>query len=187
MTSRDYKAVQDVQLRYDTYIQGRRFDLIQSELFSQRDDIALEHSDLAKPASGREQVFACYQTAADQFEKNGGFLRSDLCTSQVLTFSPDGKTAEGVWLTIGVVCEKDAFGHTGESCPLYRVMGQRRTRFVLEHGQWKIHKISWQQICRLGPVRYEPSKCTGWNGLRERRWELPPTEHSAPWEGRRCR
>lgn len=187
MTSKDYKAVQDLQLRYDTYVQGRRFDLILGQLFSAREDIAVAYSDLQAPAEGRRAVEALYRLAEEKTRENGGFLRTDLCTSQVLEFTPEGNCAAGTWLTIGAVLEGAAFGNAGESMPFYRVMGQRHAQFLLEAGQWKLWKTEWTRICTLGPASYRAEACTGWSGVRERRWELPPEEHCRPWDGRRCR
>ncbi len=187
MTSKDYKAVQDAQLQYETYVQSRRFDQIVDKLLSRREDVLFSHSDLKQEVKGRSEVVRFYKCLAAAFEKNGGFLRTDLSTSQVLSFSPDGKSATGTWLTIGVECRKEAFGYTSEPYPMFRLFGQRRTQFVQEGGLWKMKEIHWQEIFRLGPIAYAQSKCTGWSGLRERCWELPPTDHSGPWKGVRCR
>lgn len=187
MKSADYKAVQDAQQRYETYVQCRRFDLIVKELLSKAENISFFHSDLEDEVSGRENVLALMKKFSEEFERNGGFLRSDLSTSQVLEFSPDGLYASGTWLTVGVLCEQVAFGRTEPPYPMYRVMGQRHTKFALEDGEWRMQHISWKKLCELGPTPYAPDKCTGWSGVRERRWELPPSEGCLPWKGGRAR
>lgn len=187
MTSRDYKQIQDLQLRYENYVQCRRFDLIELELLSTGNDLCYTHSDLDAPVTGRSAVLDMYRDAAEQFEKNNGFLRCDLSASQVLEIDKDGLHARGTWLTIGVLCKQEAFGLGKGQYELYRVMGQRHTEFVKEGDAWRMRTIQWKKLCELGPIQYDPEKCSGWSGVRERRWELPPTEKSRPWKGVRGR
>ena len=186
MTTKDYKTIQDMQLRYDTYVQGRRFDLIVSELLSSQAD-SFFHDGYGIYASGHNEVVEAFKNIEKIFDQNGGFYRCDLCTSEVISFSPDGRTANGIWLTLGIECKKEAFRIKEAPYPFFKVMGQRSTDFNKEDGSWKIKKTAWRKICDIGPCEYDPMKCTGWSGVRERRWELPPTENCGEWKGDRVR
>ena len=182
MNSKDYKAIQDVQLRYDGYIQCRRFDLIERQLISAGDNVSYQHSDLPGKVEGKKALHNCFEQFGRRIDENGGFYRTDLSSQGVIRFSEDGQGAKGSWLTIGFRCVRDS-EKGPSSYNYYRVYGYRETEFILESGEWKMKNISWKEISALGPVPYDNSEGTGWISLKDRRWELPPNEHTEPWKG----
>ena len=183
MKSTDYKAIQDMMIRYEGYLQCRRFDLICDHLLSRNEDMTYERSDLESPVHGKENILLFFEEASGKIEENGGFYRCDFSNSGTVSFSQDEKSAKGIWLTVGFICERES--HTDASLyRYYKVFGQRCVDFVLEEGCWRMKNISWKEMMRLGPYLYDNAKATGWISLKDRRWELPPDEHTPVWERR---
>lgn len=122
--------------RRAAYHSAGRHDLEIEELWSHRDDSALELEDWGVWV-GYKRILQAYVTGMPFPPAQVGLMVEHLCCTPVLEIAGDGKTAKGTWISPG----HETFPIPGSADPTPKAhwcWGRYAIDFIKEDGKWKI-------------------------------------------------
>ena len=150
-----YYSIQFLQGMYTLLWQCGRFEEIPGLLFSSGDNTSVLYdginSDTIKDGKNPADTLSFFSKVKELTDKNGGLLRIDMPADQWITISPDGKTAEGHWITRTHKIERTEDGSKYNVC-----IGRFSNRFCMENGSFRIQSVHWELLQEFAPYDVLP-------------------------------
>lgn len=132
----DIHEIQNLQSRYNHYILSHRYDEI-VDMFAKKDpNVKIELAD-SGVIEGLEGVKKAFNILKELYVVPGG-LGLHMLMTPVIEVSRDGKTARGMWHSLGCNTMK-----TGNGLIALWQSGKYDNEFVREDGKWKFRIFRW--------------------------------------------
>lgn len=135
----DIHEIANLQGRYNHYVMSHRYQLI-VDMFAKKDpDISAELGD-SGVLKGYEGIYTAFMVILKEKYMYPGILALHNLMTPVIEVAPDGKTARGMWHSLG--CNTTLRGPDGQLTALWQA-GRYDQEFVKEDGEWKFRKFRW--------------------------------------------
>jgi len=135
----DIEDIKRLQKAYGYYLEHFMNDEIM-DLFADSPDLVLNGA-----KGGKDDLRKFFKNLKD-LSQNPEFLHQAMQLSGIVDVSPDGKTAEGRWYSLGAVALP-----TGKGVRPISLNGIYTVEYVRENGKWKIKKLKFHPIILASP------------------------------------
>jgi hypothetical protein len=135
----DIEEIKRLQKAYGFYLEHFMTDAIM-DLFADGPDLVLNGAEGTK-----DDLRKFFKNLSD-LSQNPEFLHQAMQLSGIVDVSPDGKTAEGRWYSLGAVALP-----AGEGVRPISLNGIYTVEYLRENGTWKIKKLKFHPVILASP------------------------------------